>query len=100
VIAFGGRVVGQGEPKYLNSTETPIFQKSANLYAIEKAKAAIVASGVAVVVEGYTDVIALHEGGVANAVATLGTALTRRTSSCSEGSPERWSTCSTATRPA
>ena len=78
VIAFGGRVVGQGEPKYLNSTETPIFQKAANLYGIEKAKAAIVASGVAVVVEGYTDVIALHEGGVANAVATLGTALTRR----------------------
>jgi len=78
VIAFGGRVVGGGEPKYLNSTETPIFHKAANLYAIDKAKAAIVASGVAVVVEGYTDVIALHEAGVQNAVATLGTALTRR----------------------
>ncbi len=77
VIAFGGRVVGQGEPKYLNSTETPIFQKAANLYAIEKAKGAIVATGTAVVVEGYTDVIALHENGVQNAVATLGTALTR-----------------------
>ncbi|MBE0417046.1 MAG: DNA primase [Coriobacteriia bacterium] len=78
VIAFGGRVVGQGEPKYLNSTETPIFQKAANLYGIEKAKAAVVAGGAAVVVEGYTDVIALHEAGVQNVVATLGTALTPR----------------------
>ena len=78
VIAFGGRVVGQGEPKYLNSTETPIFHKAANLYGIDQAKATVVASGTAVVVEGYTDVIALHEAGVQNVVATLGTALTRR----------------------
>jgi DNA primase len=78
VIAFGGRVLGQGEPKYLNSSETVIFQKAANLYGIEKAKGAIVATGTAVVVEGYTDVIALHEAGVQNVVATLGTALTSR----------------------
>jgi DNA primase len=76
-IAFGGRVLGKGEPKYLNTGETPIFSKGRNLYAIDRAKADIVTSGAAVVVEGYTDVIALHEVGVRNVVATLGTALTR-----------------------
>jgi DNA primase len=76
VIAFGGRVIGEGQPKYLNSSDTPIFHKSANMYAIDRAKSSIVATGTAVVVEGYTDVIALHEAGIANAVATLGTALT------------------------
>lgn len=77
-IAFGGRVVGKGEPKYLNSQETPIFHKSANLYALDRSRNNIVASGTAVVVEGYTDVIALHEAGIAYAVATLGTALGER----------------------
>lgn len=77
-IAFGGRVVGKGEPKYLNSQETPLFHKSQVLYGMDKAKAAMASSGVAVVVEGYTDVIALHEAGVKNVVATLGTALTMR----------------------
>lgn len=77
-IAFGGRVIGKGEPKYLNSQETPIFYKSQTLYGLDKAKAAMTATGTAVVVEGYTDVIALHEAGVGNAVATLGTALTQR----------------------
>lgn len=77
-IAFGGRVIGQGEPKYLNSQETPIFYKSQTLYGLDKAKAAMASTGTAVVVEGYTDVIALHEAGIANAVATLGTALTQR----------------------
>lgn len=77
-IAFGGRVIGQGEPKYLNSQETPIFHKSEVLFGLDKAKAAMAASGVAVVTEGYTDVIALHEAGVKNVVATLGTALTMR----------------------
>jgi DNA primase len=76
VIAFGGRVIGEGQPKYLNSSDTPIFHKSANMYAIDRAKSAIVATGTAVVVEGYTDVIALHEAGITNVVATLGTALT------------------------
>jgi DNA primase len=76
VTAFGGRVVGEGQPKYLNSSDTPIFHKSANMYAIDRAKSSIVATGTAVVVEGYTDVIALHEAGITNVVATLGTALT------------------------
>ena len=75
-IAFGGRVIGSGEPKYLNSSETPVFHKSSNMFGIHKAKSAIVSSGTAIVVEGYTDVIALHEAGIRNAVATLGTALT------------------------
>jgi DNA primase len=78
VIAFGGRVIGEGQPKYLNSADTPIFHKSANMYAIDRAKSAIVSTGTAIVVEGYTDVIALHEAGIPNAVATLGTALTAR----------------------
>ncbi len=76
-IAFGGRVLGSGEPKYLNTQDTPAFHKSANLYAIDRAKGPVTATGTAVVVEGYTDVIALHEAGLTNAVATLGTALTR-----------------------
>ncbi|MDH4140464.1 MAG: DNA primase [Coriobacteriia bacterium] len=76
-VAFGGRILGSGEPKYLNTSETPVFHKSRNLYAIDRAKNEIVKAGEAVVVEGYTDVIALHEAGVRNVVATLGTALTR-----------------------
>ncbi len=75
-IAFGGRVIGDGEPKYLNSQETPLFHKSNVLYGLDKAKAAMTATGTAIIVEGYTDVIALHESGIENAVATLGTALT------------------------
>ncbi|MBU5405995.1 DNA primase [Paraeggerthella hongkongensis] len=77
-IAFGGRVVGKGEPKYLNSQETPLFHKSQVLYGMEKAKASMASTGTAIVCEGYTDVIALHEAGIENAVATLGTALTMR----------------------
>ena len=75
-IAFGGRVVGKGEPKYLNSQETPVFHKSQVLFGLDKAKAAMASTGVAIIVEGYTDVIVMHEAGVKNAVATLGTALT------------------------
>lgn len=75
-IAFGGRVIGQGEPKYLNSQETPLFHKSRVLYGLDKAKTTITSTGIAVIVEGYTDVISLHEAGLTNAVATLGTALT------------------------
>lgn len=77
-IAFGGRVVGAGEPKYLNTQETPIFHKSSNMFAIDRAKATIVSTGIALVAEGYTDVIALHEAGITNVVATLGTALTEQ----------------------
>lgn len=78
VIAFGGRVVGEGHPKYLNSNETAIFHKSSNMYGIDRARNEIVTSGTAVVVEGYTDVIALAEQGIGFVVATLGTALTER----------------------
>ena len=77
-IAFGGRVIGQGEPKYLNSQETPIFHKSEQMFGLHRAKAEMTSSGVAVVVEGYTDVITLHEAGITNVVATLGTALTKQ----------------------
>ena len=77
-IAFGGRVIGTGEPKYLNTGETPIFHKSEVLYGLDRAKATMASTGVALIVEGYTDVIALHEAGVSNAVATLGTSLTRQ----------------------
>jgi DNA primase len=75
-IAFGGRVVGVGQPKYLNSSDTPLFSKRRNLYALDRAKAAMTAAGAGVVVEGYTDVIAMHEAGFNNVVATLGTSLT------------------------
>ncbi|MDO4850372.1 MAG: DNA primase [Actinomycetota bacterium] len=77
-IAFGGRIIGQGEPKYLNSSETPVFHKSSNLFAIDRARNHITTEACAIVVEGYTDVIALHEAGIANVVATLGTALTQQ----------------------
>lgn len=76
VIAFGGRVIGKGEPKYLNSQETSVFHKSEVLFGLDMAKGAMASTGIAIVVEGYTDVIVLHEAGVKNAVATLGTALT------------------------
>ena len=75
-IALGGRVIGTGEPKYLNSSETSLFHKSKNLFALDRAKESITASAEVLVVEGYTDVIALHEAGFTNAVAALGTALT------------------------
>jgi DNA primase len=75
-IAFGGRVIGQGEPKYLNSSETLLFHKRDNLFAVDRGKASITAGGLAIVVEGYTDVIAMHAAGFTNTVATLGTALT------------------------
>ena len=75
-IAFGGRVIGDGEPKYLNSQETPLFHKSNVLFGLDKAKGALTSTGTAIVVEGYTDVISLHESGIENVVATLGTALT------------------------
>jgi DNA primase len=77
-IAFGGRIMGDGQPKYLNSQETPIFHKSEVLFGLDHAKGAMTSTGIAVVVEGYTDVIACHEAGMCNVVATLGTALTRQ----------------------
>ena len=77
-IAFGGRIIGDGQPKYLNSNENPLFHKSQVLYGLHKAKASMAQTGVAIVCEGYTDVIALHQAGFTNAVATLGTALTKQ----------------------
>ncbi|GJM18729.1 MAG: DNA primase [Phycisphaeraceae bacterium] len=77
VIAFGGRRIDdEDEPKYLNSPETSLFDKSRTLYGLHQASRAIQKQGVAVVVEGYTDVIACHQAGITNVVATLGTALT------------------------
>ena len=75
VVAFGGRAMGEVQPKYLNSPETAIYVKSRHLYALNLARRDIVSRGYAVLVEGYTDVICLWEAGVRNAVATLGTAL-------------------------
>jgi len=75
-IAFGGRVMGAGEPKYLNSPETPLFHKGANLYCLDRARAAATRDQPVIVAEGYMDVIALHGAGFAGAVAPLGTALT------------------------
>ena len=76
VIGFGGRVLDVGEPKYLNSPETAVFQKGQELYGLFEARQAIRESGFALVVEGYMDVVALAQHGVGNAVATLGTACT------------------------
>ena len=76
VIAFGGRILGDGEPKYLNSPETPVFHKGKELYGLHQALDAISKQQQAVVVEGYMDVIALAQAGIENAVAALGTATT------------------------
>jgi DNA primase len=76
VIAFGGRVLGQGEPKYLNSPETPLFEKGREVFGLPQARAAIRQSNAVIVVEGYLDVVALSQHGLGNAVATLGTATT------------------------
>ena len=75
-VGFGGRIMGQGNPKYINTADTTVFSKRRNLFALDRAKEAIASTGDAVVCEGYTDVIGMHEAGFANAVATLGTALT------------------------
>jgi DNA primase len=76
VIGFGGRVLGAGEPKYLNSPETPLFEKGRELYGLVQSREAVQASGRILVVEGYMDVVALAQYGIGYAVATLGTATT------------------------
>ncbi|MFA7241661.1 MAG: DNA primase [Sulfuricellaceae bacterium] len=76
VIGFGGRVLGEGKPKYLNSPETPLFEKGRELYGLPQARHAIREKGCVLVVEGYMDVVALAQHGVEYAVATLGTATT------------------------
>ncbi|WP_066648985.1 MULTISPECIES: DNA primase [Sphingomonas] len=76
VIAFGGRVIGSGEPKYLNSPDTPLFDKGRTLYNLDRAAPASRKANRVIVVEGYMDVIALAQAGFDEAVAPLGTALT------------------------
>jgi DNA primase len=76
VIAFGGRILGDGEPKYLNSPDTPLFDKGRTLYNIDRASPASRAARRLIVVEGYMDVIALDRAGIAEAVAPNGTAVT------------------------
>ncbi len=76
VIGFGARVLDHGEPKYLNSPETPVFSKGRELYGLFEARTAIRQRGYVLVVEGYMDVVALAQSGFDNAVATLGTACT------------------------
>jgi DNA primase len=77
IIAFGGRILGEGEPKYLNSPESASFSKGKNLYGLSRTKEDIRKSGYAILVEGYFDLLSLWNAGVRNVVATLGTALTR-----------------------
>lgn len=76
VIAFGGRILGEGQPKYLNSPETELFHKGSNLYNLNLAREKAYEKGNIAVVEGYMDVIALYQAGIKNVVAPLGTALT------------------------
>ncbi|MDH4294387.1 MAG: DNA primase, partial [Betaproteobacteria bacterium] len=76
IIGFGGRVLGDGEPKYLNSPETAVFEKGRELYGLFQGRRAIHDAGCVIVVEGYMDVVALAQSGVNYAVATLGTATT------------------------
>ena len=75
-LAFGGRIIGKGQPKYLNSSDTALFKKGEVLYALDKAKDGIREKGNVMVVEGYLDAIMCHQYGINNAVAPLGTALT------------------------
>ena len=76
MISFGGRILGDGQPKYVNGPETPVFSKRRTLYALDLAREAARQGAPVVVVEGYMDVIALHQAGFGAAVAPLGTALT------------------------
>lgn len=78
VIAFGGRILGEGEPKYLNSPDTPLFDKGRTLYNLDKCSPASRSTGRVIVVEGYMDVIALSQAGFHDVVAPLGTALTEQ----------------------
>jgi DNA primase len=78
VVGFGGRTMGDDMPKYLNSSETPLFHKGETLYAMDAAAEAIRKKGYSVIVEGYFDAIACHKAGVDNAVATMGTAMTQQ----------------------
>lgn len=76
VLAFGGRIIEQGEPKYLNSPETPVFHKGSVLYGLAQTAKHIRSDDLVVVVEGYMDLVSLYQAGLKNIVATMGTALT------------------------
>ena len=76
VVGFGGRILGEGTPKYLNSPDTLLFKKGQTLYALDLAREAVARLKTVIVVEGYFDVVALHQAGLTHTVATLGTALT------------------------
>jgi len=76
VVGFGGRVLGEGTPKYLNSPDTALFKKGQTLFALDVAREAVARTKTVIVVEGYFDAIALHQAGLTHTVATLGTALT------------------------
>ncbi len=78
IIAFGGRAMGDGQPKYLNSPETAFFRKGENLFGLDKAVQPIRKAGFFILVEGYMDVVAMHQAGFTNCVAPLGTALTEQ----------------------
>jgi len=76
IIGFGGRILGEDKPKYLNSPETPLFHKGSELYNLHRARVDITQQNYVLVVEGYTDVVSLTQKGIKNSVATLGTATT------------------------
>jgi DNA primase len=76
ILGFGGRVIGDGEPKYLNSPETPVYTKGHHLFGLDRARGPVRRGGRAILVEGYLDAISLHAAGVTESVAVLGTALT------------------------
>jgi len=90
VVAFGGRLLAAGEPKYLNSPETPLYHKSNVLYGLHRAKEFIRREGVGVIVEGYFDLITAVQAGVTNVVATSGTALTDGHAALMRRFAERW----------
>lgn len=77
IVAFGGRIMGQGEPKYLNSPESPVYIKGRCLYGLSRSREEIRKQGFAILVEGYFDAISMWAAGIRNVAATLGTALTR-----------------------
>ena len=95
VIGFGGRVMDDSKPKYLNSPDTPVFKKSRNLFSLNFAKNK--ADGTLILAEGYMDVIAMNQAGFENAVATLGTALTPEQARLMGTYCKRWSSPTTPT---
>jgi len=90
VLGFGGRLLGPGEPKYLNSPETPVYQKGQGVYGIYEARQADARPPQLIIVEGYMDVVMLAQAGITNVVATLGTAITEAQIQLLYRSVQRW----------